>query len=76
MTIAEALSAVAEQNENHTGGVALTSDSTMVEASVTAGSDDVVSQMRQAVGENFDRLVRVVKVEYSTTELLAARAGS
>ena len=70
---AEVLSALASENEDVTGGVSLTSDATMVEIYVTERGDYLRDAMQDALGEGFERLVRIVDVEYSTNDLVAAQ---
>ena len=70
---AEVLSALASENEDVTGGVSLTSDATMVEIYVTERGDYLRDAMQDALGAGFERLVRIVDVEYSTNDLVAAQ---
>lgn len=70
---AEALSNIAAENEHLTAGVSLTSDSSMVEIYLTRDGQSLVSTLRRAVGTKFDSLVRVIEVEHSTDDLLAAQ---
>ncbi|PFG36257.1 hypothetical protein ATL41_0973 [Flavimobilis soli] len=72
---AEALSNIAAENEDLTAGVSLTSDSSMVEIYLTRDGQSLVKTLRKAVGTKFDSLIRVIEVEHSTDELLAAQAA-
>ena len=70
---AEVLSALSSENEDITAGVSLTSDATMVEMYLTARGDSLRGAMRESLGEGFERIVRIVPVEYSTDDLRAAQ---